>query len=216
MRRLVVLVCLTLSGCGFQPLYGSRSEEGARVNREMQRIYVANMSERTGQQLRLALQEQLGAGSTKAPDGYTLNVSFGINASAIDIHSDNTSGRIREIGNAHWRLFTVEASPKFLAEGDATLLDGANATFEQYLASTLNDETIHARLAEGLAGIIRQQIAVWFRSQIKPSRNNADDVPSYFDPNAMPTRNGQPYQKAGPDGFPAAATGRTDLNSTDE
>lgn len=110
-------------------------------------------------------------------------------------------------------MWTVEASPKFLAEGDVSSLDGFNATFEQYLAQTLNDETVRARLAETLAGSIRQQIATWFKSQIKPSHDNARDVPSYFDPNAMPTRDGQPYEKAGPDGFPAAATGRTDLNS---
>ncbi|WP_025840945.1 lipoprotein [Asaia platycodi] len=213
MRRFVLLASLALSGCGFQPLYGSNGAGGARVTHELQRIYVANIPERQGQELRLALQEQLGGASTKAPDGYTLNVSFGVNASVIDIHSDNTAGRFREIGSAHWRLWTVEATPKFLAEGDVSSLDGFNATFEQYLAQTLNDETVRARLAETLAGSIRQQIATWFKSQIKPSRNNPSDVPSYFDPTAMPTKDGQPYEKAGPDGFPAAATGRTDLNS---
>ena len=215
MRRLILLASLALSGCGFQPLYGSNGDGGARVTHEMQRIYVSNIPERQGQELRLALQEQLGSGSTKAPDGYTLNVSYGVNASVIDIHSDNTAGRYRELGTAHWRLYTVEPSPRFLAEGDVNELDGFNATFEQYFGQTLNDETVRARIAQTLAGSIRQQIAIWFKTQIKPSRNNAADLPSYFDPNAMPTQNGQPYEKAGPDGFPAAATGRTDLNSTD-
>ncbi|GBQ14350.1 hypothetical protein [Swaminathania salitolerans] len=213
MRRLVLLACLALSGCGFRPLYGTDDAGGGRVAQELQRIYVANIPERSGQLLRLALQEHLGGASTRSPDGYTLQVSNAVNASVVDIHSDNTAGRFRELGSAHWRLYTVEAAPRMLAEGDASLLDGFNATFEQYLAQTLNEETVRARLADNLAQAVRQQIAVWFRTHVKPSRDDERDVPAYFDPNAMPTPNGQPYEKAGPDGFPASATGRTDLNN---
>lgn len=215
MRRLVLLCSLALGSCGFQPLYGTNGTGGSQITQQLQRIYVANIPNREGQELRLALQEQLGGASTRAPDGYTLQVGQNLNASVIDIHSDNTAGRFREIGTAHWKLFTVEAVPKLLAEGDATLLDGFNATFEQYLAQTLNDETVRARLAQNLAQSIRQQISVWFRTHNSPAELNGHEIPSYFDPNAIPNANGQPLEKAGPDGFPASATGRTDINNQD-
>ncbi|AOX17412.1 lipoprotein [Kozakia baliensis] len=212
MRKTAFLALLLLTGCGFQPLYGNVGQGKPEIAQQLQQIYVANISERYGQELRLALQEELGGASTKEPDGYTLSVVSGVNEQALDIHSDNTAGRLRHLGTAHWRLFSVAQNPQLLAEGDATTLDGFNATFEQYLAQTLNDETTQARVARTLAGTIKQQLAVWFRTHGKPAKDNMRDVPRYFDPNAMPNSNGQPLENAGPDGFPASATGRTDLN----
>ncbi|AQS87627.1 hypothetical protein AA101099_2730 [Neoasaia chiangmaiensis NBRC 101099] len=217
MRRLFPVFALAfLSGCGFQPLYGSTGNGKPEVAQQMQDVFVANIPERTGQALRLALQEAMGGASSREPNGYTLQVSPGFSAQAIDIHGDNTSGRTRELGTAHWRLFTVEQTPRLLAEGDASTLDGYSPTFEQYFAQTLDQENTDTRVAQTLAANITQQVAVWFRTHNKPATGNAAEVPSYFDPNAMPNANGQPYEKAGPDGFPAAATGRTDMNDHGE
>ncbi|GAJ29988.1 lipoprotein [Acidomonas methanolica] len=206
MRRALPLLLL-LGGCGFQPLYGQQGS-GVDAAQQLQDVYVANIPGRAGQELRLALQETLGGASQQAPEGYTLRVAPGFGAQSIDIHPDNTSGRMRETGSAHWQLYTVADIPVLLAEGDASTLDGINTQYEQYFALTLNHETAQGRVAKTLATDIAQQVAVWFRSHVKPAQANMQDRASYFDPNGMPTANGQPTQKAGPDGVPAAATGR--------
>ncbi|CAI9120141.1 hypothetical protein [Brytella acorum] len=204
----VVLASLPLAGCGFQPLYGQVDGGQPQIAETLQNIYVANIPERNGQQLRLALQENLGGASSAAPEGYTLRVSPGFSSEYIDIHSDNTSGRVRELASAHWQLYTVEQAPKLVAQGDASTLDGMNTQFEQYFAQTMNHETAQARMAKTLANEITQQIATWFRSHVTPPKANKKIRERYFNPNAMPGKNGAQYDDSGPDGFPAAATGR--------
>jgi len=204
---------LALGGCGFQPLYGTQGGRTAHVSEQLQRVYVANIPERYGQELRLALQQDFGGTGGEHPDGYTLHVYSYAAAQAIDIHSDNTSGRMREEGHAHWSLYTVAPEPSLLAQGDTYSLDGYTPTFEQYFAQTLDDETAQNRVAQTLADQITQQVAIWMRTHVKPPEAEKDYVPSYVDPNAMPSANGQPMEKAGPDGFPASATGRLDQNS---
>lgn len=197
-----------LGGCGFQPLYGEPADGQQEVATQLQDIYVANIAERNGQALRLALQQAMGGPSSLQPDGYTLKVSPHFSAQSIDIHPDNTSGRMRELGSAHWELYSVANNPVLLAQGDASTLDGINTQYEQYFALTLNHETAQERMAKTLAEAVTQQVSVWFRTHAQSARANQDDRAKYFDPNAIPDANGQPTQQAGPDGVPASATGR--------
>ncbi|GAN53577.1 lipoprotein [Tanticharoenia sakaeratensis] len=210
LRWFGLLAPLGLAGCGFQPLYGHQGATRPDVASELTRVYVANIPNRYGQELRLALQQELGGASQTEPDGYTLQVSSSASEQAIDIHSDNTSGRMRVEGHAHWSLFSVSPSPALLAQGDAVTLDGYSPTFEQLFAQTLDDENVQKRVAETLAGTIRQQVAIWISSHVKPPVETPSGAPGYVDPTALPTANGPPVEKAGPDGFPASATGRLD------
>ncbi|MBS1050533.1 LPS assembly lipoprotein LptE [Gluconobacter japonicus] len=208
-RRSVLTVAgfLMLGGCGFTPLYGKLSPT-TDVSTELSQVYVANIQGRYGQQLRLALQKNLSGAGPENPQRYTLRVNSGANTEAIDIHQDNTSGRNRVTGSAHWQLFTVEQSPQLLTQGDVNTLDGYNTTFEQYFAQTLNDETAKGRVAQTLAQNLTQQLAIWFRSHNTPSKNTQEDLPRYINTDRMPSDNGTSTEKVGADGFPASATGR--------
>lgn len=216
MKKFAILPILLLSSCGFRPLYSEGGASNRSVRGEMSQIFVDRINNRGGQLLRLALQEDLGSDDSSIPQKYTLSVSRNVGIDAVDIHTDNTSGRMRANASAHWRLYTVADQPKLLAEGDASLLDGYTTTFQQYFAQSLNMEALDARISKNLAGQISEQLAAWFNSHVMPAKRNDPVLPKYFDPNAMPSRNGQPMQKAGPDGFPAAATGRTDIGIDDE
>ncbi|MBR0560158.1 hypothetical protein [Neokomagataea anthophila] len=207
--RLCVGVALTgaLAGCGFTPLYGGGAQ-GQSVAPELAQVYVANIGGRYGQLLRLALQKDLTGSGAEAPQLYTLQVASGLAEEAVDIHQDNTSGRIRGNATAHWRLFSVKPVPELLAEGNVRTMDGYNTLYEQYFAQTLNEETFQGRVADTLAQSVKQQLAVWFRTHHAPGAGQADDLPRYVDTDAMPEDNGAPTQSAGADGFPASATGR--------
>lgn len=204
---LAVAGFLMLGGCGFTPLYGKLSPK-TDVSAELAQVYVANIPGRYGQELRLALQKDLAGAGPENPQRYTLRVSSGANTEAIDIHQDNTSGRNRVTGNAHWQLFTVEQSPQFVTQGDVTTLDGYGTTFEQYFAQTLNDESVKGRVAQTLAQNLTEQLAIWFRSHNMPSKNTQVDLPRYINTDRMPSDDGTSTDKVGADGFPASATGR--------
>ncbi|KFL92238.1 hypothetical protein AmDm5_0282 [Acetobacter malorum] len=200
---------LALGGCGFQPLYGER-EDAPQINAELKRVYVANIPERIGQQLRLALQQNMAGDGPEDPDGYTLVVQPSVSSESLDIHSDNTSGRVRMNGHAHWTLYTVEQYPKFLAQGDATALDGYTATYEQYFAQTLNNETATGRVAKTLADQVTLQVATWLRTQATPAQKRTQGPKAFYPmPNAIPnSEKDAPMEQEGDDAIPDMATGR--------
>lgn len=211
---LMLGVLPALGGCGFQPLYGTQDGRSQTVSRELQRVYVANISTRFGQEMRLQLQQEMAGADPEHPDGYVLRVDGRSAFEAVDIHTDNTSGRTRVVGSANWRLYTIGATPKLLAEGHARTLDGYNPTIEQYFSQSLNDETIEKRVAQNLAHDMVQQISIWFRSHVAPGPAQKVQTPSVPDTDSIPTENGTPLQYIGSDGFPAAATGRANANGS--
>ncbi|MBO1326151.1 hypothetical protein K2X14_09690 [Acetobacter sp. TBRC 12305] len=200
-----------LAGCGFKPLYGTQDGQ-ADIAAEMAQVYVANIGDRTGQQLRLALQAELEQGAAEDPHKYTLVVRPSFGGEAVDIHADNTSGRIRITGHAHWQLYTVAMTPKLLAQGDTSALDGYTATYEQYFAQTLNTETANGRLAHTLAHQVAQQVAIWFRTRATPPETR-DRGPRAMYPaggSAITQSEKQgPMEQEGEDAIPDMATGRS-------
>ncbi|AQS83450.1 MAG: hypothetical protein ABF876_00080 [Acetobacter aceti] len=206
---------LLLGGCGFHALYEDTKQHPG-VSEKMKRVYIASIPERFGQMTRLALQQEFAGAGPEDPDGYTLQVNPGMDIESIDVHEDNTSGRMRVVGRAHWSLYTVEQTPRLLAQGDTTTMDGLNNTFEQYFAQSLNIETLQARVAKTLAEGVTQQVATWFETQTKAAVSNKPAAVFYPNTDLMPRSDTeQPVDRAGPDGVPAMATGRLDPNDDD-
>lgn len=205
-------IAMMLSGCGFKPMYGKSAN--LDVNDELQKIYVPVLSDRYGQLVRQSLQQNLAGAGPEDPKTYQLDVSPSLTEEAIDIHYDNSSGRARMIGKAHWTLKTISIEPVVLAQGDAETMDGYTVTYEQYFAQSLNDETAQGRVAKNLADEVTQQVATWFRNndtyQAKPTTPDTPKA-TYMLPSMNPGSNGAATQGTGADGFPAMATGRNTM-----
>jgi len=202
-----------LGGCGFHPLYGS-GNEAATAN--LPDIFVRPISDRYGQELRLALQQRLAGTSEAEPQGYTLSVSPGYANQAIGINSDNSAQRNRVVASAHWTLSTVSATPAIVATGDARSMDGYNNINEQYFASQLANEATQQRVANNLADRITQQIAVWFSNHKAPSTViNRPPGTQTLAPGGVPgdTDTSSPFTQPGPNGIPASATGRSSIDA---
>lgn len=211
----LLVLPLLLSGCGFHALYED-TKLSPGISEKMKRVYIASIPERFGQMTRLALQQEFAGAGPEDPDGYTLQVHPSVELESIDVHEDNTTGRMRAVGRAHWSLFTVEQTPRLLAQGDTTTMDGINNTFEQYFAQNLNVETLQARIAKTLAEGVAQQVAIWFKTQTAGETNNKPAAVFYPNTDLMPrSSTEQPVDRAGPDGVPAMATGRLDPNNDD-
>ncbi|GBQ34917.1 hypothetical protein [Gluconacetobacter azotocaptans] len=217
-RVMAAALLLALGGCGFQPLYGSgggQAADGGTIPDKLRQVYVAGIPERYGQELRLFLQQDMAGSGPENPTGYVLQVNSFVMNESLDIHADNTSGRTRATGHAHWVLRTVAPAPVVLAQGNAQVMDGENETYEQYFAQNLNQAVLARRIANTLAERITQQVAIWFRTQAPPPQQTrvAGPRPSYVDPNVMPNSSTEIQQQSvGEDGMPAMAIGRTNPN----
>ncbi|MFT9441438.1 MAG: hypothetical protein ABF593_06715 [Acetobacter papayae] len=210
LTALLLLLPMVLGGCGFKPLYGEQDGE-TNISAEMKEIYVDNIPERLGQQVRLALQASMSQDGPEDPHKYRLRVSPQVSSEAIDTHNDNTTGRQRLVGRAHWTLFSVETTPRLLAQGDTSTMDGYTSSYEQYFAQTLNAETAFGRVAQTLAEQVTQQVATWLRTGAKPLTRQPQGPKAYYPiPTAIPNSNNETPMDAGADdAIPAMATGRS-------
>lgn len=206
---------LLLSGCGFRPLYGE--EKGVvDTSDELKDVYVANIPSRFGQQTRLALQSQMASDGPEEPHKYKLVVQPSLSAEAIDIHGDNTSGRTRMLASATWRLVSIEANPRLLAQGSTQAMDGYTSSYEQYFAQTLNMESTEARMAQALGEQVTQQVATWFKTHATPAAAPNDRPKAFYpSPNGIPeSEKAAPTEQEGADAIPDMATGRAPIDTT--
>ncbi|HEY6438462.1 MAG TPA: LPS assembly lipoprotein LptE [Acetobacteraceae bacterium] len=166
-RRMLALAAgVTLSGCGFQPVYMPTASGKAGVaQRELAAIQVDIIPDRPGQLLRQALQDRLEMGSSGVARRYELSVAFGISGEGIAIEQNTTVTRLRMIGTATWNLVAQDPGRTRLTSGSAKSVDAINIFDAQYFAADLENETAQRRLAEALADQITLQLATFFRRQ---------------------------------------------------
>jgi LPS-assembly lipoprotein len=154
-----------LAGCGFRPVYmPTASGSAGPARRELASVFVENIPERPGQELRLALQERLGDDSG-TPAAYDLRVSFGISGEGIGIQINDIATYLRLHGTASWSLIGHDPKRTTLTTGSVQALDGVNIFDSQYFAADLEVEAEQKRIAENLATQIATQLATWFRNQ---------------------------------------------------
>jgi LPS-assembly lipoprotein len=90
MRVLLLLLLALLPACGFSPVYAT----AARPN--LANVAVANIPERAGQQLRLALTDRLyGAASPITPSRYLLEVNLTRSTENLSIQRNDVATRAR-------------------------------------------------------------------------------------------------------------------------
>ena len=200
-----------LGGCGFHPLYGAGDQSAIA---RLPDIFVQPIADRSGQELRLALQQRLAGTSDAQPQGYTLAVSYSIAGEAVGINGDNSSSRTRLVGRAHWVLASVSPAAVPVTSGDARVVDGFNVINEQYFASSLATEATQQRLAGNLADIMTTQLATWFTDHRAPASAPAHPVAApTLGPSDVPGDSDQsPLTAPGEDGLPSSAIGRGPLN----
>jgi LPS-assembly lipoprotein len=161
---------LTLSGCGFQPVYMPTGSGNAGVaQRELAAVQVAQIPDRPGQLLRQALQDRLEMGASGVAQRYELNVGFGVSGEGIAIQADDTITRFRLIGSATWTLVAQNPERTKLTNGYAKAVDATNVFSGQYFASDLGTEAAQRRLAQALADQITIQLAAFFRKRAAAS-----------------------------------------------
>ena len=210
-RALLLVLLPALGACGFHPLYGAGDQTALD---RLPDIFVQPIGDRSGQELRLALQQRLAGTSDAEPQGYTLAVSYSIAGEAVGINGDNSAERTRLVGRAHWVLASVSPTTVPVTSGDARVVDGFNIINEQYFASTLATEATQQRLAGNLADIVATQLATWFVNHRPPASALAHAVAApTLGPSNVPGDSDQsPLTAPGEDGLPPSAIGRGPLN----
>jgi len=103
-KRLPLLLCLSLTACGFRPLYVS-SYDLCEVSYP---VKIGTIEDRNGQILRNYLVDRLTPKGAPQKALYTLDVTLKENITDIGVRKDETSRRKQMIITAHMKLKNIK------------------------------------------------------------------------------------------------------------
>jgi LPS-assembly lipoprotein len=154
----VIAACLLLAGCGFHPMYGTA------LAPEMSSIFVEQIAERDGYELRTALIDLLNSDGREGGKKYRLKIVLSEASQGIALQNDATITRYNNTLSAKYEL--TDASGTMLKQGTQSELASYNVVNSPY-ASLVAQQDADKRAAQDMAERIRLDLGVWFRQQKK-------------------------------------------------
>lgn len=154
--RALVLVCLGLAACGFQPMNAPRGGDGAPATAATAKVAVQPIPERRGQLLHTELTKRLRAGG-RAPSTYFLDVSLDEKIEETSFRLDETATRRNITLIATYSLVDVR-NDNVVLRGRARSINSANVLDQPY-ATSVAERDARERGSSDLAEKIFRDIA---------------------------------------------------------
>lgn len=164
---------LVLAGCGFRPMYGTRSTD-PKVAAELSNIYVQPIADREGQLVHNAILVRLNPNGGQHKPRYRLQVVIGVVEAQTILATDQTATRADVTYTATYELF----------EGDTLLTQGTFVRDFSY--DYLNEQysnisarvDVGRRAAEEIAVEVRNRMAAYFIRALKARATAAESAPA--------------------------------------
>ena len=152
---------LSLSACGFQPLYADRG--GASASDQLAAIRIESMPNRSGQLLYNALRDGLNPLGRPASPDYLLRIALDESSEELALRTDETATRVNVTLTAAFSLYP--------AEGKEPVFKGVSRTTTAYnvldspYATLTSSEDARTRALDDIAREIRSRIVVFLTRQ---------------------------------------------------
>lgn len=153
----IVVITVTLAGCGFRPLYAS-AEQGTTDPR-LAAIEVAQIPDRTGQRLTIALRDAFNPSGVAVDPRYRLFVSLATSRREVALRKDGTASRSEITVTANWRLTDLE-SQAVAFSGIARSGSSVDLVQNEY-ANVVAEEDARNRAIEDIARDIQARCAIF-------------------------------------------------------
>ncbi|MPY72243.1 MAG: hypothetical protein GEU92_19465 [Alphaproteobacteria bacterium] len=143
------------AGCGFRPLYG---DAGGASARQLARIEIVRVPDRTGQRLRNLLIDRLTPeGEPSRPD-YRLVVTVSESVSELAVRRDESATRANLSLNARFQLTYIGGKEELTHRGFASSINSYNRLISDYATLAAEDDA-RERGLRSIAEEIRLRIA---------------------------------------------------------
>jgi LPS-assembly lipoprotein len=160
-RTVATVSLLTVSACGFTPLYGVNNG-AAPPGQSLASIYVEPIPERVGYELRNDLLDLLNASTRDAGAAYRLKlVITEERLESATLQRDATITRYNYHLTAHYDLFARDGTAA-VKSGNVSTLTAYNVASSPY-ATVVAERDASDRAANDIAERIRTELAVYFR-----------------------------------------------------
>jgi LPS-assembly lipoprotein len=161
-----VALCLTLAGCGYQPLYGDQAN--AVTSEDLALIYIGPISDRPGQQLRNFLLEQINASGQPGHPIFTLNTALSVSSTGVSLSRDSTTSRTSVTTTAKYSLIE-SASGKSVFNATSRATDSYDVLVSDYGTLVSHDDAVNRALRD-VASDMRNQLAVYLQNRKRSGR----------------------------------------------
>jgi LPS-assembly lipoprotein len=154
---LLTILCLTLSACGFHPLY-SKSGADANLREEMSQIAIAPLRDRQGQEIHNALIKSITPDGQPEKPRFNLIVAYSVTETNAALATDETATRDVMRFNVMYRLYE---GPTIVTTGTFPEIFSYNFLQEHY-ANVSAQADIMSRVSDQIALEVRNRLAIYF------------------------------------------------------
>ncbi len=158
LRASLVLICLGLAGCGYQPLYGERAATGKAVTADLASIRIAAMPDRIGQQVYNMLRERLNPQGKPGDPRYVLSITLSETRENVFYEQDETASRANLTLRASYELRSTDKGD-VVARGAARSVSSYDILASQF-ATIASEEDARTRSARAISDEIRTRLAL--------------------------------------------------------
>jgi LPS-assembly lipoprotein len=169
----VLLTCLLISGCGFQPLNsrgsatqgtsaGNHQPDQISTTAELASIRIAPLADRPGQEMHNLLRDRLNPSGQPHTPKYELEVRLIESIREVAFESDETATRADLSIVANFQLRRVSDQRK-LSVGKSRSVSSYNILEKQF-ASTISEADARSRTLREIADQIKLRLGAYFSS----------------------------------------------------
>jgi LPS-assembly lipoprotein len=151
---------LTLTACGFQPLY-SQNDSGIGAHDYLRQIEISPMEKRLGQVVFNSLAAELTPLGIPASPAYRLSMKLKEQREGLGFEDDDTVTRFNYELLATYQLREI-ASDKILFESASRSIAAYNVVDNQFATLTARQDA-EARAAQDLSRNVKLQLSLYFR-----------------------------------------------------
>lgn len=156
----MLALALGLAACGFHPMMGSAGNGNPAVVNQLERVQIATIADRTGQQLRNRLIDRFYHAGRSAQPEYRLDVTLDSQSNALTVDKNAVASRAQWTVNATYRLVHL-ATNKVLFQDTDQAITAYNISYAQY-ASLVSEQAALQRGLELMGDRIATRIALYF------------------------------------------------------
>lgn len=166
MKRLLIAplalsLTLGLAACGFHPLYGDYKSSVPAA--DFASVYIAPISDRSGQQLRNFLIQRLNFSGQPQRPLYTLTISLSLRGSGLALARDNTTTRASLTGTANYTI-TDTATGKVIGRGVSRSTDSYDVLVSDFATLSARDDA-QTRVLRELSNDLQTRLAVFLANR---------------------------------------------------
>lgn len=165
-----LVLCLALTACGFEPLYGDR-EQTAAAEDLLELVDVPPIADRVGQLVRIELTNRLTPTQPAPPALYTLPVLVTESRVSLAVRKDSSATRANLTINASFELYRISDGVR-LTSGTIRSVNSYDVVDSDY-ATLVAESDARRRGAKDTADQIVDRLAIYLSraQQIRASGN---------------------------------------------